>query len=464
MEMGTGNDYDNNIGYISTSLTWIKGLSDKMKDKVIEFVNMTIKLATDDIRRVIHSIKVGLALTIVSLFYYFQALYDSFGVSAMWAVMTVVVVFEFSVGATIGKGLNRALATFAAGALGVAAHHLAVKSGNTGEPILLGIFVFLLAASTTFARFFPKVKARYDYGMLIFILTFCLVSVSGFRNDDILELAHKRLSTILIGGSTCLIVSICVCPVWAGEDLQNLVSLNIEKLASFLEGFGEEYFKISEKETTPKGEKAFLTGYKMVLNSKSNEETLANFAKWEPGHGRFMYRHPWKQYLIVGSLTRECAYRIDALNGHLSSHLQMHTEVGGKLEDLCTNISLESAKAMKELASAIKTMTMPSSSTSHITNLKEATENLQCLLKSELWKDVQFLQVIPVVTVTSILTEIVVCVEKIANSVHELAMTAKFKNKVVGPKLNNITKEKCKAESSKVGILPDHEVVVTVKD
>lgn len=95
--MGIGN-IDNNIGYMSRSLMRIKGLSDKMKDKLIEFVNMTIKLATDDIRRVIHSIKVGLALTIVSLFYYFQALYDSFGVSAMWAVMTVVVVFEFSVG------------------------------------------------------------------------------------------------------------------------------------------------------------------------------------------------------------------------------------------------------------------------------------------------------------------------------------------------------------------------------
>lgn len=56
------------------------------------------KLGQDDPRRVIHSLKVGLALSMVSLFYYFQPLYDSFGVSAMWAVMTVVVVFEFSVG------------------------------------------------------------------------------------------------------------------------------------------------------------------------------------------------------------------------------------------------------------------------------------------------------------------------------------------------------------------------------
>lgn len=143
--------------------------------------------------------------------------------------------------------------------------------------------------------------------------------------------------------------------------------------------------------------------------------------------------------------------------------MQMHQDVCGKLEDLCTKISLESANAMKELASAIKTMTIPSSSTCHITNLKEAAENLQCLLKSELWKDVEFLQVIPVINVTSVLTEIVVCVEKIANSVHQLALTANFKHKM-DPKLNNISKDKSKAESSKVGILPDHEVVVTVKD
>lgn len=89
METGTGNN--DNSGFISRGLMWIKR-------KVNGYVNMTVKLATDDIRRVIHSIKVGLALTLVSVFYYFQALYDSFGVSAMWAVMTVVVVFEFSVG------------------------------------------------------------------------------------------------------------------------------------------------------------------------------------------------------------------------------------------------------------------------------------------------------------------------------------------------------------------------------
>lgn len=46
-------------------------------------------------------------------------------------------------GATLGKGLNRAMATLVAGALGIGAHHLASLSGQIGEPIVIGVFVFL---------------------------------------------------------------------------------------------------------------------------------------------------------------------------------------------------------------------------------------------------------------------------------------------------------------------------------
>lgn len=76
----------------------IKGFSKHVKTKALQFFSHLIKLGQDDPRRVVHSLKAGLALTLVSLFYYYQPLYKSFGVSAMWAVITVVVVFEFSVG------------------------------------------------------------------------------------------------------------------------------------------------------------------------------------------------------------------------------------------------------------------------------------------------------------------------------------------------------------------------------
>lgn len=68
------------------------------KTKVINFARSITKIGKDDPRRVIHSLKVAIALTFVSLVYYSRPLYDGFGVAGMWAVLTVVVVFEFSVG------------------------------------------------------------------------------------------------------------------------------------------------------------------------------------------------------------------------------------------------------------------------------------------------------------------------------------------------------------------------------
>lgn len=82
------------VGPFASVRLWIKGIL----SKVAEIAKQGRKIAADDPRKLIHSFKVGLALTLVSLFYYFQPLYTNFGVSAMWAVMTVVVVFEFSVG------------------------------------------------------------------------------------------------------------------------------------------------------------------------------------------------------------------------------------------------------------------------------------------------------------------------------------------------------------------------------
>lgn len=98
------------------------------------------------------------------------------------------------------------------------------------------MFCVIAAAVSTFIRFFPHIKRRYDYGVLIFILTFSMVAVSGYRVEKIIELANQRLFTIIIGGATCMVVSLFLCPVWAGEDLHKLIALNMEKLANFLEG------------------------------------------------------------------------------------------------------------------------------------------------------------------------------------------------------------------------------------
>ncbi|THG06409.1 hypothetical protein TEA_003333 [Camellia sinensis var. sinensis] len=83
----------------------------------------------------------------------------------MWAVLTIVVVFDFSVGATLGRVVNRGFATLLAGTLGVGAHRIASFSGEICEPILLGLFVFILAAihsAKSFCTEYEKSKAVAD--------------------------------------------------------------------------------------------------------------------------------------------------------------------------------------------------------------------------------------------------------------------------------------------------------------
>ncbi|KMT12607.1 hypothetical protein BVRB_5g098460 [Beta vulgaris subsp. vulgaris] len=375
-----------NNGIFIRAMKKLENILVKLKEKCLGIVINIKKIAKDDPRRMIHSLKMALALTLVSMFYYVRPLYDGFGVSGMWAVLTVVVVFEFSVGATISKGLNRGFATLTAGALGVGAQHLALLFGNKGEPIVLGLLVFLLAAMSTFTRFVPSIKKRYDYGVLIFILTFSLVAVSGYRVEVIIELAYQRLSTILVGGATCLIVSIFICPVWAGEDLHNLIAGNIEKLAKFLEGFEEDYFTIPDNDmiiTNSKIDgKSYLHSHKSVLASKNNEENLAPLG----------FRR--------------------------------------QIKDSCSKMSIETSKALREMASSIEKKANPKQVDIHVENSKQAAKELEDILKTMLYGPENIIALVPDATVASILVNITNCVEKIAEAVHELAKLAHFKEEV----------------------------------
>ncbi|WOL11873.1 aluminum-activated malate transporter 1-like [Canna indica] len=395
--------------------------------RIIQFAKTVKKIGDDDPRRIAHSFKVGFALTLVSIFYYVTPLFASFGVSTVWAVLTVVVVMEYTVGGTLSKGLNRAFATLLAGALGVAAHQIAVLCGDKGEPVLLGLFVFVLAAAATFSRFIPEVKAKYDYGVMIFILTFSLVAVSSYRVDELIELAHQRLSTIAFGVATCLGTSIFVFPVWAGEDLHKLVADNLEKLACFLEGLAAEYF--AEKGATEDMDgKSFLKVYMSVLNSKPTEDFLANLARWEPRHGRFLFRHPWSQYQTIGVLSRQCAYLMDALATFITTlpkhKPNMDQDRHLMIQTACGEMSSESAEALKELSLAIRTMTTPALANHHASNAVAAMENLKDALSKEI-------NILPndlhMATTASFLDLLVIRIQGITSSVEELARLAHFR-------------------------------------
>lgn len=102
--------------------------------------------------------------------------------------------------------------------------------------LLLSNYFWLAGATTTYVRFIPHIKKNYDYGVMIFLLTFNLITVSSYRVDNVWEIAKDRIATIAIGGGLCLVMSLLVFPNWSGEDLHNSTISKLEGLANSIEG------------------------------------------------------------------------------------------------------------------------------------------------------------------------------------------------------------------------------------
>ncbi|KAK4728942.1 hypothetical protein R3W88_021930 [Solanum pinnatisectum] len=411
---------------------------------VRRFLEKSWNIGKNEPRKVIHCLKVGIALSIVSLFYYMRPLYNGVGGTAMWAVMTVVVVFENTVGATLYKCLNRATGTFCAGFLAIGIHWIANQSGKRFEPIIMGASIFILASAATFTRFIPAVKARFDYGTMIFILTFTLVSISGYRVENLLNMAHERVSTIIIGASLCVITSILIFPIWAGEELHKLVISNLEKLAESLDCCVAEFFSVSEDTTTNTKK---MLAFKCVLNSKASEETMANFARWEPAHGLFNFQHPWGKYLKISASMRSCACCIEALTSCINQKDQASELLKNQLTNTCQQVSSSTSEILKELALNMKTMRKSSRMDMLIQEKSNAIQELETLMerlsglliiqpKNDQEKPVirtsstnviPLVEIIPTATFASLVIEIATRIEGVVDVVEELSKLAKFK-------------------------------------
>ncbi|KAL2507736.1 Aluminum-activated malate transporter 13 [Forsythia ovata] len=380
-------------------------------------------------REVIHSIKVGIALVLVSILYLLDPPFQRVGENVMWAIMTVVVVFEFFAGATLSKGINRGIGTIIGGGLGCCAAILANQKGEMFEAIVVGSSLFISGSVATYMRQIPRIKKRYDYGVMIFILTFNLVLVTAVRSDSIVELVMKRFSTVGMGLAICICTSILIFPMWASDELHYSTAIKFEKLASCVDGCLEEFCRTSNDTDVENRQSTIVQACKSVLHSKANEESLANFARWEPWHGKFGFFHPWKNYLNIGEILRELAAIIFTLNGYLRSSKKTLSVMSQAVKEPNEIMMLSLGWILRELGESIKNMKQCRASALITPKLQSMKLQLNLMYSSnsmiEALENDENLKI----TCNSLLMEIVEKMDLLVKEVEELGELANFQIK-----------------------------------
>lgn len=273
-----------------------------------------------------------------------------------WAIITVLVLMQQTVGATMAKTANRCCGTILAGAGAVCAGVITQQF----PPNFKAPFVALCLFSCTFFLVYkgtaPEWKT-WQYALLLGNLTFAFLLILAYREDFMVSL--MRIVMIVIGAVVALLVSLMPPRVTASQQLEITVRECLIEVSVAVQACvqtllqGRRLHSLTTIDRDPSMGDPAYAAFKKVVVARASIEATADAAAWETYHNSKS-----NNYLDIAVNTRRVVYTVIALDTMLRVEppepLHLPAAFSSTLAEPLTKISDCMAMAVKVMANSIE--------------------------------------------------------------------------------------------------------------
>ncbi|KAL2631407.1 hypothetical protein R1flu_016093 [Riccia fluitans] len=311
------------------------------------------------------SLKSGFAAGLASIICVveFPPPYNELSSIAIWAVVTIDILYEGNIGLSLSKGVNRVAGTLGAGAVAVFLTQLGPDVPASIYPYYTVFWVFLGGFIFRFLKGIPPLKDQWGYAFTVATIAFHILLLSSYLQPEKVTLPILRFSMILLGFFLASIINLAVRPVYAGDSLHKLVAKNFDTAADILQRCVTEYANYTILDHVPD----ILSGrsiddkihqsYHEIVMSDSDIDKLLGAVTWEPCHGAFFTGYPWHLYDDITDYLRYTLYDVIALDSCLRASIQAPKDLRDLFSQEMMLIASECSKVLQMLGESIRTMT-----------------------------------------------------------------------------------------------------------